>query len=379
MTTPSYTRNPRIDFLKGISILLVLISHFSLFYSFLPEKEFFLYKIAVNGYYGVMVFFVISGFLITSLALERYQNLGQFDLKSFYIFRFSRIFPPLLLAIGVICYFYGFGISGFENQPLTNGKTSVSFPLAILSILTFWFNEVVATGHVHNGVLTIFWSLSIEEVFYLAFPWVCLLLKKHKYIMMFCVALILFGPLHRYYLGLNTSLLAKASYFSCFDAIAMGCLTALIIKRVKWSQSWRTVIQTLAWLMGIAVYFSFRSGEFYVWGNSLISLSTSLLLLCVSQASPSKNRLAAGIRWCGLHCYELYLFHLIVLTLLANCWGMYAAMPTYEKLMVLAVYLLSSFALARIIAKFYSVPLNKGLRSVLTGKLSSKKTFAISK
>src|ERR1700730_4820665 len=91
------TRSARIDFLRGVAIFAVLLLHFSLTYNLvdsplsliLPAKW---VRAAVgNGNYGVTIFFVISGFLITSNNLFRYGRLRSVSLRQFYAFRFSRI------------------------------------------------------------------------------------------------------------------------------------------------------------------------------------------------------------------------------------------------------------------------------------------------
>jgi peptidoglycan/LPS O-acetylase OafA/YrhL len=95
-------RNQKIDFLRGIAIIAVLILHFNLSYHIgesALNKIFsvdFIKTIASNGNYGVTMFFVISGFLITSTSLERYGSLGKIDIIGFYIFRFARIMPCLV-------------------------------------------------------------------------------------------------------------------------------------------------------------------------------------------------------------------------------------------------------------------------------------------
>jgi len=93
------SRNFRIDLLRGIAIFLVLILHFHLSYALTDSplnvllSKAAIKAVAVNGNYGVTMFFAISGYLITSTAINRYGSLGNIDLRSFYIFRLSRILP----------------------------------------------------------------------------------------------------------------------------------------------------------------------------------------------------------------------------------------------------------------------------------------------
>jgi peptidoglycan/LPS O-acetylase OafA/YrhL len=91
MELPSTMRSARVDLLRGVAIFLVLLLNISL-----------TYDLTGNGNYGVTIFFVISGYLITSNNLQRYQCLRQVRLRQFYAFRFSRIIPLLILALRII-------------------------------------------------------------------------------------------------------------------------------------------------------------------------------------------------------------------------------------------------------------------------------------
>jgi peptidoglycan/LPS O-acetylase OafA/YrhL len=98
-------RNQGIDVLRGLAILSVILLHINTLVPFsdtllgqsLPAT---LYKILFwSGYYGVCVFFVISGFLITTTSLNRWNGLPEISLKGFYLMRFARIMPLLLLLL----------------------------------------------------------------------------------------------------------------------------------------------------------------------------------------------------------------------------------------------------------------------------------------
>ena len=117
-------RDHTIDFLRGISILLVLIHHFHLtyridqgFFADLFSVE-FMRRLGRNGNYGVTIFFVISGFLITSTTLSRFGELKNVSLRSFYSFRFARIIPNLALMLGIVASLAWAGIDIFENNKI---------------------------------------------------------------------------------------------------------------------------------------------------------------------------------------------------------------------------------------------------------------------
>jgi len=143
---------PSIDGLRGVAIIFVLLSHF-----FFEEKETNLFLQIFSGSFGVHIFFVISGFLITTLLLKEKTKFGKVSLYHFYVRRFLRIFPVAYLYLFIL-FLIDFA-SGL-NVPL-NGFISSLLYIRNTSILpsSDWL-----TGH--------YWSLSVEEQFYLVFPFI---------------------------------------------------------------------------------------------------------------------------------------------------------------------------------------------------------------
>ena len=118
-------RNYKIDLLRGISILLVLLHHFNIPYklhdTFLGVQVFgesFSTLIARNGNYGVTMFFVISGFLITQHTLQRSGTLAEIKLKDFYIRRIARIFPCLVLLVVMVTCLGALDLKPFMKCPV---------------------------------------------------------------------------------------------------------------------------------------------------------------------------------------------------------------------------------------------------------------------
>ena len=122
-TSPEYkSRNNGIDILRGLSILSVILLHFNIR---VPFSETFigaqfpkmLYSLLFwSGFYGVCVFFVISGFLITTSALNKWGSLPNINMKQFYSMRFARIIPLLVLLLVVLSTLHLGGVSGFCHQ-----------------------------------------------------------------------------------------------------------------------------------------------------------------------------------------------------------------------------------------------------------------------
>jgi peptidoglycan/LPS O-acetylase OafA/YrhL len=166
--TDDSTRNRKIDFLRGISILLVLFHHFNIAYRL---NDTFLSRVfgweavravARNGNYGVTMFFVISGYLITANAFRRWSEPRHVDVGVFYGLRIARIVPCLLLLLAVVNALALAGIAIFQNN--SPAGTPVSFWIVNLASLTFWMNVLIGTHGWTNYALGVLWSLSVEEV-----------------------------------------------------------------------------------------------------------------------------------------------------------------------------------------------------------------------
>jgi peptidoglycan/LPS O-acetylase OafA/YrhL len=166
--TAKHAYRPEIDGLRAVAVIAVIIYHLDI--TFLGVK------LAVGGFLGVDVFFVISGFLITGILVHEFNVTGSVSITRFYIRRARRILPPLVFMI-VWCVPVAFAI-------LLPSEIN-RFALSILSVLVFlsnffWFFELSEYG-AQSGLLQPFlhtWSLAIEEQFYLIFPPLLLLLLR---------------------------------------------------------------------------------------------------------------------------------------------------------------------------------------------------------
>jgi peptidoglycan/LPS O-acetylase OafA/YrhL len=141
-------RIPTLDGLRAVAILIVLVAH-----TFQGDKT-----IASLGHMGVLIFFALSGYLITARLLIEYRSSGRISLRNFYLRRAFRILPPALVYLAILSVLSALGIAVCSGSVI---RSAVFFYTNYIDVGKGWY-----AGH--------FWSLSVEEHFYLFWP--CLLI-----------------------------------------------------------------------------------------------------------------------------------------------------------------------------------------------------------
>ncbi len=143
---------PELDGLRGVAILIVLASHTRLA-GFAIE----------GGFAGVTLFFVLSGFLITSLLVAELGSHGRVDLRAFYIRRGLRLLPAMFALLAVVAV--GYALNAWPSPP---APRIASVPVSLVAVAAYVPNW--AAMAIPMGVLGHTWSLGVEEQFYLAWP-----------------------------------------------------------------------------------------------------------------------------------------------------------------------------------------------------------------
>jgi Acyltransferase family len=234
---PAVPRLDGVDVLRGLSILAVIVLHVYIRlrgYGFKPATGWprgLFHLVFLNGNNGVTIFFAVSGFLITLTSLRRFGSLAEMRARVFYRIRFARIAPLLLLVLAVLSALCLAHVTGYVISP----KVS-TLPRALLAALTFHLNYLEAVRGWLPANWDVLWSLSVEEMFYLFFPLVCLaLLRFGRGVYLFVallVAFVVMGPFARTVWAWN-DIWQEKSYLGGMDAIALGCLTALLVARLQ--------------------------------------------------------------------------------------------------------------------------------------------------
>jgi peptidoglycan/LPS O-acetylase OafA/YrhL len=363
--------------LRGLSIVAVVIHHSFLRLLFAKHSAAVLMPrwlarlLFWNGNNGVTVFFAISGFLITYTCMRRFGSLREMRAGVFYRIRFARIAPLLLAVLAVLNLLSLLHADGFVMQ-------HVSLLRADFAALTFHLNWLEAAHGYLPANWDVLWSLSVEEMFYVFFPVVCLLLLRLRagmtWFVLLLMALVAMGPFARAVWTAN-EIWQEKSYLGGMDAIAMGCMTALLLARVqsKGKPADRTLLLTV--LAGVGLWVVALWPGQMAWRTALYKAGVveSLLALgtcCMIFGTVARNRegraWSAPLRWFGRHSYEVYLTHefvVIWVAMLALHMGKASGRGFhYGLLLWIALMLLLSAPLGWAVAKWFSEPLNRRLR-----------------
>ena len=313
-------RNSGIDALRGVSILLVVVHHIGirvpLSQTLLARlfPHWLLQGLNFNGTEAVIIFFVISGFLITRRSQERWGDLRRISLSGFYLLRMSRIIPLLLLVVAALSLLHLLGVPRFVIN-----KPGQSLGGAIASALGLYLNRYEGIHGYLPGGWDVIWSLSIEEVFYLAFPLACLLLGRARALAPALVLLALSLPVTRAALtaGGNEIWMEKA-YLPGMSAIAVGVLAAMLVRRIQVPS--RRVVWMMR-LVGCAGVCAVLFASSWVWkflhhGYELFLAVAAAGIVLSEHWSETRGRGTAQVRWliwlgsCGRLSYEIYLSHM---------------------------------------------------------------------
>ncbi|KUM27826.1 acyltransferase [Mesorhizobium loti] len=201
-------RDIQLDTLRAVAVTLVLYAHF-----LAPGGSSFL------GHLGVRLFFVLSGFLITRLLLEA-RDAAQFEagpaLQSFYARRVIRIFPPYFAVLGLVWF-----------TDLEQARSSLAWHALYLS--NFWYAQ---RNDWTPWLLCHFWSLSIEEQFYLAWPLIVLLAPR-KRIEAITIGIICFSLAYRFYWPIAADPALARDLLPPASMDALGCGALLAARRAR--------------------------------------------------------------------------------------------------------------------------------------------------
>jgi peptidoglycan/LPS O-acetylase OafA/YrhL len=356
-----------IDLLRGLAIFFVLMNHVNIrllgadvpYGNFLPAQ--LVHFLVWNGQLGVQMFFAVSGFLITSITLRRWGSLAQVGVRGFYLLRFARIAPLLVLLLAVLS---GLHFAGFHHFVVPAKMGGLG--RALLAALTFHINVLEAHRGYLPGNWDILWSLSVEEVFYLVFPVVCRVFGRSKLLFAILFSLVVLGPFGRTVFAHGNEIWEEYSYLGGMEGIALGCLTALVVSRTRFSRA------TL-WILGgggaaiVTCSLAFSWQAYAGWPGrtglnmTILGVGTCMFIAATAQTGWRSPRWLRPLLRIGQYSYEVYLTHMFVVF---GLFGLFldAGKPMRLVPVLFGATILVSGLLGAAVAGLFSEPMNRFLR-----------------
>jgi peptidoglycan/LPS O-acetylase OafA/YrhL len=348
---------PQLDSLRAIAVGGVLLRHFW------PSTA----RVAETGFMGVHLFFVLSGFLITGILLKSRAAVDAeiatagFSLRRFYLRRFLRIFP-LYYAVLLIAW--------LTDVPGARGAMAWH-----LSYLTNIHNFLMQTT---SGRMAPYWSLAVEEQFYLIWPWVVLFAPVHR-LPSIVLGAVAAAPIFRLAVLLLTGNdQAPILPISCLDSLGLGAYIAMASSTALAGHRLVRPIGRRAVLAGLALFGVYQVA---LWIDTALVLRLVVFNLAIALPSawvieraargfggwPGRVLMWAPLRWVGRISYGLYVVHLLLPYLLPwaakhlGARGLFDALGNGEEVTVwyLVFYTAASVAVAAVSWYAFERPINR--------------------
>ena len=313
MTKP-FKKNSRymvgLDSLRGLAILGVILYHIN--FNWMP-----------GGFLGVTVFFVLSGYLITDILAMEWKRNKRIDLKKFWLSRARRLLPGMLVMLVITLAW----ITIFHSSLLEKMRGD---SLAALFYVSNWwyiydnFNQISPLNH--------FWSLAVEEQFYVIWPFIISLglyyiKKQSRMILLICLGTfasalamaILYEP------GVDPSRIYYGTDTRAFSLL-IGAVLALVWpsnrlanKIIPKARFILDVVGGIALIIILVMFWKTNQYDPFLYKGGMVLLSIATALLVANLAHPA-SRIAQflrfrPLRWVGIRSYGIYLWHYPILTL----------------------------------------------------------------
>lgn len=295
----------QLDSLRAVAVILVVISHW------VPTSNILNYL--PNGEIGVDMFFVLSGFLITTILINQREENNSYKVSkrriivNFYVRRSLRIFPIYYLVV-LFLYFI---------SSIVQANVLSAFPYLITYSSNFYFFKIQK----FDAEISHLWSLAVEEQFYLIWPWLILFSKKKNllYIIVIFILIGVFGQMLTANIGMKSLLT-----FNCFDAFGLGALFSYFYttQKDKLEEFYKVVAGLAIISLFLFLYGLFQHKSIFLPQRTFISIITLFVITYIVRFDESisiifkyilNNRVLIFL---GKISYGIYLYHNFIPTLL---------------------------------------------------------------
>jgi peptidoglycan/LPS O-acetylase OafA/YrhL len=283
-----------IDGLRALAVLAVIVFHLDP--AWLP-----------GGFLGVDIFFVISGFLITSIIVREHSE-RRFTFGKFYLRRARRILPALLATIAITLALGAFLFSPQRFESLAGSAAAAALSV---SNVHFWMLAGYFDSSAIEKPLLHTWSLGVEEQFYLIWPAFILLFARSRAALIAAIALVLVSSLAASFL-LNGSLGASGTFYLMpFRMFELAAGAACIWLRPLQPSRWLALALTALGFALAFCAFAFFNGHTPPWLAGAVASAASVLLLCFADRASMLARILdnPASTYVGRISYSLYLVH----------------------------------------------------------------------
>lgn len=361
-TRPTSATIPSLDGIRAIAVALVVFAHSGL-------------EHRVPGGLGVTIFFVLSGYLITTLMRIEHVRLGGIDYRNFYLRRLLRLMPPLLIVVVVTAVLARFGVIDAE------------YTAGGLFATLFYFGNYYVIAHDYHGIpqgIGVVWSLAVEEHFYIFYPFLAAFLLRRTratraalILALLCAAVLAW----RYWLTLHgvADEYINMATDTRIDAILIGCIVALW--RNPWidrqqvqarPHDWPFLIACLAVLAASLLYRDefFRHTLRYTLQGLAIA---GLLYLSVlrSRQAPFRWLSSRPLVYLGGVSYSVYLTHHVILFALAKHW------PQLNAFTILVATLFITLGIAELMRRWVEQPVARLRKRLHRERAMSNRTMPL--
>ena len=349
-------RIPQIQGLRALAAILVTFFHA---------------RLVPGGFIGVDIFYVISGYLITGLILREIEKTGRLDLRSFYQRRIKRLLPTSVFVLLITAILAWFLLPAIYRDSL--GRDLFAAAAYISNYLFAWWQNDYQNLNATPSPFIHYWSLAVEEQFYLLWPLFILVLAKYgKRIVLLGISITTFlSLLFSIYLTQAAPIWAFYSLPTRAWELGFGALLLFIPEQ-------RKKIRVLPWIAFIGIAFAglnFNENTAFPGKNALLPvLATVILIGTISYWPPMFSHLSNSrlSQWLGGISYPLYLWHWPALVLPSTALG--RPLRFYER----GLCILLTIILAHFTSKYIEEPIRHKKLSARTVYVGAAITTLIS-